>query len=971
MNLGGIEDGARRSRADAAVEFAILYSNDWFVIPVDAPVGVAAASRSLVVTDAFGERTLVRPAPRRGGLGHVPPRPAGATTRCSLAARARRARSRATPVEEVLLLRDEIANIVWGVERLVQSAGGGAVDRHEQYLESVREAAARPAPPEAWPPNPPGDLTYALRAGLPPEHWLPLIPQADEPGRLQLRALARPGGDEPIEPLGELLGATQWLAEEEVPRDGVRVVRRWQLARGSDGATHLWRSRRKLSGRGEASSGFRHDVVERADRDAFEDAAPAIAGIAQAGRELQAVTRTWSGAPPFAFTFRWRRCDAAGEACADIPGATARAYVPTAADVGSTLRVTASANGPDGTLTATSPPTEPVAPPLTPPEATAPPAITGRARVGEQLTASPATWTGTPPLSFAYRWRRCDSTGAGCTDIPGATSKTYTPVPDDQGATLRAVQTATNAQGSAAATSAPSELVAPPPAPPQALHEPSIFGAPETGRVLEAAPGVWSGEEPIALTQRWQRSDADGASFADIAGATAATYAVALADAGRRLRVVVGASNVAGRTEAASAPTAAVPPPPEKPVNVVLPAIAGLAATGQWLTAQPGQWTGSAPRFAHQWLRCDAVGRSCRPIEGAREGIYRAVAADAGAALRVEVHASNDAGSAIAQSPPTAPVASPPSLKSPPQISGAAEVGATLSASPGIWSGSGPITYAYRWLRCDASGGACNDIAGASNPTYVVAAADLGASIRVVVTAVNAAGQASATAANTAVVVVPSPPANAAAPAISGEAAVGATLTADKGRWSGSPPTGWAYAWLRCDATGAGCSDISGAAAATYVPAPEDAGAAIRVRVTAFNAFGSASAVSAPTAPVQAPSQPPESKLAPAISGEAAVGQTLRADPGEWTGEPKDFAYAWQRCDLDGKNCVGIRDASEPAYVPRASDGVRPLPGATGDIGRTLRVVVTASNAAGSASARSAPTAAVKGEPPKDEPPES
>ena len=97
-------------------------------------------------------------------------------------------------------------------------------------------------------------------------------------------------------------------------------------------------------------------------------------------------------------------------------------------------------------------------------------------------------------------------------------------------------------------------------------------------------------------------------------------------------------------------------------------------------------------------------------------------------------------------------------------------------------------------------------------------------------------------------------PANTAAPAITGTTVAGQTLGASNGSWSGSP-TSFAYQWQRCDATGAACANL-GAANQSYVVQPADIGQTLRVVVTASNAAGSASATSAPTAPVQASTAP-------------------------------------------------------------------------------------------------------------------
>jgi len=88
------------------------------------------------------------------------------------------------------------------------------------------------------------------------------------------------------------------------------------------------------------------------------------------------------------------------------------------------------------------------------------PAISGTAEEGATLVGSDGTWSGSPPISFSYAWRRCNLAGSGCVEIPGATAKTYLPSVADVGSTLRIVVTATDSSGSAPASSDPTPLVA-------------------------------------------------------------------------------------------------------------------------------------------------------------------------------------------------------------------------------------------------------------------------------------------------------------------------------------------------------------------------------------------------------------------------------------------------------------------------------------------------------------------------------
>ena len=88
--------------------------------------------------------------------------------------------------------------------------------------------------------------------------------------------------------------------------------------------------------------------------------------------------------------------------------------------------------------------TDPVATQLVPPSNTSLPTVSGTPQLGQTLTANEGSWAGTPPLTYAYQWRRCDSAGAACADVPGANAKTYVLVDADVNSTLRVVVTASN-----------------------------------------------------------------------------------------------------------------------------------------------------------------------------------------------------------------------------------------------------------------------------------------------------------------------------------------------------------------------------------------------------------------------------------------------------------------------------------------------------------------------------------------------
>jgi GH25 family lysozyme M1 (1,4-beta-N-acetylmuramidase) len=196
---------------------------------------------------------------------------------------------------------------------------------------------------------------------------------------------------------------------------------------------------------------------------------PTIVGAPEAGELLAAVPGTWEGGKPLAFTYQWRLCDAAGANCTAIPAATGESYTPVSTDVGHSLRVVVTATSTAGPATATTVSSGAVSPAGTPPAARPtnlkPPQILGSAQDGQLLTASVGTWTGSP-TKFTYRWRRCNAAGLSCIAIPHATTTRRMLTPDDLGATLSLVVTATGKGGATSATAATTGVVVAAPLPP-------------------------------------------------------------------------------------------------------------------------------------------------------------------------------------------------------------------------------------------------------------------------------------------------------------------------------------------------------------------------------------------------------------------------------------------------------------------------------------------------------------------------
>ena len=177
-------------------------------------------------------------------------------------------------------------------------------------------------------------------------------------------------------------------------------------------------------------------------------APPLVSGSPQQGQQLTATPGSWTGSPTPSYSYQWQRCDNSGLNCTDIASATTNSYTPLLADVGSTLLVQVTASNTAGTTgPIASTPTSSISPANSAPVNTAPPLVSGSPQQGQQLTATPGSWTGSPTPSYSYQWQRCDNSGLNCTDIASATTNSYTPQLADVGSTLLVQVTASNTAG--------------------------------------------------------------------------------------------------------------------------------------------------------------------------------------------------------------------------------------------------------------------------------------------------------------------------------------------------------------------------------------------------------------------------------------------------------------------------------------------------------------------------------------------
>ena len=228
------------------LDFALSYSDDWFLVPLALDAWTIFAPTTVAVTDVFGVTHVAQPPDGRWNMFRLDSDSAApALSPLFLCASPAEAHD-GPPIEEVHLLRDEVANVAWAVERLTPHPLGHGSEP------APRAAAANV-------PTPPG-LTWTLTPPPPPGNWFPLLPVTV--GRLALGSLWSERTQRPAGRVLADLRSPRRLHQEEVPPEGAQIVRRWQSARAIDGSLHFWVGRSKTPRRTEIAPAVRFDVVE-------------------------------------------------------------------------------------------------------------------------------------------------------------------------------------------------------------------------------------------------------------------------------------------------------------------------------------------------------------------------------------------------------------------------------------------------------------------------------------------------------------------------------------------------------------------------------------------------------------------------------------------------------------------------------------------------------------------------------------
>jgi hypothetical protein len=288
-NLGDINPSTTDLAKLLLVEFGLVFANDWFLVPFQLPVGSLASIKGLAVTNTFGERFWIEASGKGADedwhrwnmftlnvKGHRDGQQADTTL--FLAPAAIKVQE-GEPVEEVLLIRDEMANMVWAVETIVPLATGygrrgkeAALETHSYFEKLVNAVALTPVEYKA-------PVSYLAMTNV-PENWIPFVPVHKENSnreiQLQRASMLRfIEGDDPdrpdkIRPKTTLMRegldtnpkSPYYLHEEEIPRAGIRLTQAFQRTRWTNGEVFVWLGVQKTTGRGEGSSGLAFDQIK-------------------------------------------------------------------------------------------------------------------------------------------------------------------------------------------------------------------------------------------------------------------------------------------------------------------------------------------------------------------------------------------------------------------------------------------------------------------------------------------------------------------------------------------------------------------------------------------------------------------------------------------------------------------------------------------------------------------------------------
>ncbi|MFN5168104.1 MAG: hypothetical protein ACK5DD_00655 [Cyclobacteriaceae bacterium] len=282
VNFCGIKPNVNQIGALLLTDFALVYSNDWFMIPVSLPIGSVTKVNGLTITNSFGETFWVE----RAGKGA-----AGDWKKWTMFSQSTKEETSfglflapacvkvqdSRPVEQVLLIRDEVANLVWGIEKVVSLATGWP-DQGDEVALRTSSYHNRNAPSPSSAQDSIASVKYTAMTSV-PENWIPFISVRAE-GTTRLTKLRRGSmlreiqGVDPvkIKPLTSLLREgledqikkPYFVNSEEVPRSGAKITQTFQRTRWINGEVYTWLGVRKTPGRNNSNGKLEFDKLSDA-----------------------------------------------------------------------------------------------------------------------------------------------------------------------------------------------------------------------------------------------------------------------------------------------------------------------------------------------------------------------------------------------------------------------------------------------------------------------------------------------------------------------------------------------------------------------------------------------------------------------------------------------------------------------------------------------------------------------------------
>ena len=270
VNFGQLDAKTTDTLLLTFAELGLIYGNDWFVIPYSMKANTLCEVRVLVITNVFGERTLIRAADegeennwQRWSMFNLSNlNEFGSYNRQFFLPATITSTLESDPLEQVDYTRDEMTNMVWAVEEVIPDGNGKGINGYD----AADRFGVEPPPIAVSTAN----IRYVLGTTV-PENWIPFLPvhEAGSNQSIQFRRAAMPKLGVPptevVRPKGLLLTEVRkryYINEEEIPAAGTVVRRSYQRARWYNGRTYVWIGRYRETGRGQASSDLRFDQIE-------------------------------------------------------------------------------------------------------------------------------------------------------------------------------------------------------------------------------------------------------------------------------------------------------------------------------------------------------------------------------------------------------------------------------------------------------------------------------------------------------------------------------------------------------------------------------------------------------------------------------------------------------------------------------------------------------------------------------------